>query len=450
MSKQSEFNSRVGVILAAAGSAVGLGNIWKFPYMVGENGGGAFLLVYVACCILIGLPLMVTEFSIGKRTGRGLAFAFRELAGNNHWQWLGVLGALIAFLLLGFYTVVTGWCLEYLWQSCLNTFHGMTTGDLESYFATYTSSNYRPIIWSAIALASTATISWMGVQGGIERMSKLLMPLLLVILVLLIGRAFMMPGCDEGMRFLFRPDFSKITPSVLLNAMGQSFFSLSLGMGILVTYGSYMPKSQNLVATSAQVTVLDTAVAILAGVAIFPAVFAMGVAPTEGPKLVFVILPTVFDQMSLGALWSVLFFMLISMAAITSVLALLEATISYVTDRWKLERNKTILLVCCLLFVFMVLSSLSITGHFDALCPFGMSFFDILDNLTSKILMPICALGILIFIGWRIPRKNTQDELLTRSAGKYKNLVFDIYFFLIRYILPLIILLIFLNGFGIV
>lgn len=449
MSKKSAFNTRLGVILAATGSAVGLGNIWKFPYMVGENGGGAFLLVYVICCILIGFPLMITEFSIGKRSGKGLAVAFRDITGNNHWQWLGVMGALIAFLLLGFYTVVTGWCLEYLWQMVLNTFHGLSIGELETYFGDFTSSTTRPILWSAIALVSTACISWMGVQGGIERMSKLLMPLLLVILVLLIGRAFMMPGCDEGMRFLFRPDFSKLTASAILNAMGQCFFSLSISMGILITYGSYMPKSQDIIATSAQVGILDTIVAVLAGVAIFPAVFAMGVEPTEGPKLVFVILPTVFDQMSFGALWGILFFLLISLAAITSVLALLEATISYIVDRWHIERNKTIIIVCTILFAFMVISSLSITGKFDYLCPLGMSFFDILDNLTSKIMMPLCALATLIFVGWYLPKKGTLDELQEHSKIQYRWF-YRIYFLLIRYLLPISILVIFLHGLGVI
>lgn len=449
MSKQSSFNSRLGVILAATGSAVGLGNIWKFPYMVGENGGGAFLLVYVACCVLIGFPLMVTEFSIGKRAGKGLAWAFREITGNNRWQWLGIMGALIAFLLLGFYVVVTGWCLEYLWQTLLNTFHGMSTAELEAHFGQFTASTFRPIVLSLIALVSTAAISWMGVQGGIERMSKLLMPLLLIILLLLIGRAFMMPGCDQGMRFLFRPDFSKLTASVLLNAMGQCFFSLSIAMGILITYGSYMPKGQDIIATSAQVTILDTLVAILAGIAIFPAVFAMGVEPTEGPKLVFVILPTVFDQMSFGAFWGVLFFLLISLAAITSVLSLLEATISYVVDHWHINRHKTILIVCSILAVLMTLCSLSMTGQFDYLSPFGMNVFDILDNLTSKILMPICAFAILLFVGWYLPKNNTVDELQAHSKIRFK-FFYEVYFFLIRYILPVIILLIFLDGFDVI
>ncbi len=439
------FNSRVGVILAAAGSAVGLGNIWKFPYMVGENGGGAFLLIYVLCCVFIGFPLMVTEFSIGKRAGKGLAHAFQSLTGNRHWQWLGLMGAVVAFLLLSFYVVVTGWCFEYLWQSLLGTFHTYSTSMLEEHFATFTSSCMRPIMWSIIALVLTAVISWMGVQGGIERMSKLLMPLLLIILVLLIGRAFMMPGCDQGMRFLFRPDFSKITPSVLLNAMGQCFFSLSIAMGILITYGAYMPKGQNLIATSAQVTILDTLVAVLSGVAIFPAVFAMGVQPTEGPKLVFVILPTVFDQMSFGWLCGVLFFILITLAAVTSVLSLLEGTISYVMDRWCLTRHRTITIIVSLLSCMLVICSLSITGHFDWMCPFGMSFFDVLDNLTSKILMPLGALGILIFVGWYCPRHDTEDELRRHSTLQYKWF-YNLYFFLIRYIIPLVIVAIFLNG----
>lgn len=448
MSKQSTFNSKLGVILAAAGSAVGLGNIWKFPYMVGENGGGAFLIIYVLCCIFIGLPLVITEFSIGKRAGTGLAHAFQNLSGNSRWQWIGVQGAVTAFLLLSFYTVVTGWCFEYLWQSIADTFQDSNISDLEQHFVAFTGSTFRPVFWSIVALISTAVVSWMGVQSGIERISKLLMPLLLIILMLLIGHAFMMPGCDQGMRFLFKPDFSKLSPQVLLNAMGQCFFSLSIAMGILITYGSYMPKGQDIVGTSLQVTILDTVVAILAGIAIFPAVFAMGVEPTEGPRLVFVILPTVFNQMALGQFWAILFFLLITLAAVTSLLALLEGTISYVTEKWNIKRNYAIGIILVLLIIMLTLCSLSLTGSVQWLQPFNISLFDLFDFVTSKILMPIGALGILIYVGWFTPRDVTEDELRKHSKLQIKVL-YHVYFFLIRFLLPIVILLIFLNGLGV-
>lgn len=415
MSKHS-FNSKIGVVLAAAGSAVGLGNIWKFPYVVGENGGSAFLLIYLVCCILIGLPIMIAEFSLGKRAGIGIADAFVRLSGGKRWQWLSVMGFIVSLMLLSFYSIVTGWCMCYLFHSPDSTLHR--------------------ILFSGIALLATAGISWFGVKNGIERMSKLLMPILIVILFLLIGRALMMPNSHLGMQFLFHADFSKITRNTILNAMGQAFFSLSVGMGVILTYGSYMPKHQNIIATSIQVVTLDTLVAILSGLAIFPAVFSMGFNPAEGPQLVFDILPRVFENMTLGAICYTLFFLLLTLAAITSLLSMMEVSVSYITDKTTISRHKSLLAVLCILMV-----SMSICGIFPVV-------FDAFDDLVSLYLMPLGGLAMTIFVGWFQPRKATETEL--RASGSSRHLwLNDVFFFLIRYVIPVVIILIFLNGLGV-
>ena len=286
--KTTTFSSKIGLIMAAAGSAVGLGNIWKFPYIAGENGGGAFLIVYLICVALFGLPLIMTEFLIGKRSGKSAYGAFLTLNGNKRWNWLSWLCMLTAFLIMGFYFVVTGWCFSYLSEAVVHVFSGLDTEALSAHFVEVSSNMPRMVVFSIIPVVLTAAVLWFDVNTGIERLSKILMPLLLMMMLLMAGRVLMLDGSNIGMQFFFRFDFSKITPTVVMEAMGQCFFSLSIGMGALITYGAYMPKTQNVTATSIQVIVLDTMVALMAGVIVFPAVFAFGFNPAEGPQLVFV------------------------------------------------------------------------------------------------------------------------------------------------------------------
>lgn len=385
--------------------------------MVGENGGSAFLLIYLVCCILIGLPIMMSEFSIGKRAGTGIAGAFEKLTGGRRWQWLGIMGFIVSLMLLSFYSVVTGWCIRYLCH-CPES---ITT----------------TILFSAIALVLTAIISWRGVQKGIERVSKMLMPLLIVILFVLIGRALMIPNSHLGMQFLFHPDLSKINGEVILSAMGQAFFSLSVGMGVILTYGSYMPKNQDIITTSTQVVVLDTLIAILAGLAIFPAVFSMGFDPAEGPKLVFDILPKVFSMMSLGGVCSTLFFLLLTLAAITSLLSMMEVSVSYVSDKTQLSRHKSLAIIMSILLVTM------------SICSLSGKVFDAFDDMVTLYLMPLGGLAMTIFVGWFQPRKDTENEIRTHS--KIQNRWFyNIYFLLIRYLIPVAIIIIFLHGLGVI
>lgn len=424
--------------MAAAGSAVGLGNIWKFPYIAGENGGGAFLIVYLLCVLLFGMPLLMTEFLIGKKSGRSAYCAFRELGGDNRWQWLSWLSMLTAFLIMGFYFVVTGWCFNYLYEALLNTFHGMSVADLTAHFKQISANKPRMIAFGILPIILTASVLIFDVNKGIERLSKILMPLLLIMMFLMAGRVLMLDGSNVGMQFFFEMDFSKITPSVIMEAMGQCFFSLSIGMGALITYGAYMPNGQNVTATSIQVIVLDTLVAILAGIIIFPAVFAFGFDPAEGPELVFVVLPAIFEKMSFTWLSAVLFFGLLCIAAITSTISLMEVAVAFVCEasHGKLDRKRSVLIVASLTVILTI-------G-----CVFFPPMFDFNDNLASCIMMPLGALGMALFVGWYLPR-NGKEGVLSVDKG-IKHWAKKAYIQVLRWLVPAAILIIFLNSLGII
>ena len=438
--KTSSFSSKVGLIMAAAGSAVGLGNIWKFPYIVGENGGGAFLIVYLICVLLFGLPLIMTEFLIGKRSGKSAYGAFRALNGNNRWQWLSWLCMLTAFVIMGFYFVVTGWCFNYLFEALLHTFKHLDTQALSAHFTTVASNKPRMICFSVLPVVLTAAVLWFDVNKGIERLSKILMPLLLLMMLLMAGRVLMLEGSNIGMQFFFETDFTKITPHVIMEAMGQCFFSLSIGMGALITYGAYMPKTQNVVRTSLEVIILDTLVALLAGVIIFPAVFAFGFNPAEGPQLVFVVLPAIFEQMSFSWLSSVLFFGLLCIAALTSTISLMEVAVAFVCEASEkhraLNRHQSVLIVSALVVGLILL------------CVFSESLFDYFDEITACIMLPLGALGMSLFVGWSLPKNGEKgvlyaDKGIKRWAGK-------IYINVLRWLVPAAIILIFLNSMGVI
>ena len=422
----SSFSTKLGLVMAAAGSAVGLGNIWKFPYIAGENGGAAFLVVYLICVLLLGLPLVMTEFLIGKHSGKSAYGAFKELKGTNRWQWLSWMCMLTAMLFIGFYFVVTGWCFNYLFEALTNVLHGAEMDSLSTHFTQVISNKPRMILFSLLPVLLTATVLWFGVNKGIEKLSKVLMPLLLVMMVLMAVRVLMLKDSAIGMQFFFQADFSKLNPQAVMKAMGQCFFSLSIGMGALITYGAYMPKNQSVSKTSMQVVILDTLVAILAGMIIFPAVFAFGMDPAEGPELVFVILPAIFEQMSFSYIFGVLFFSLLCIAAITSTISIMEVSVAFVNEATggRLNRHKSVLLVSAAV-IPLVLA-----------CVFSNSVFDVFDTLTSCVLMPLGALAMAIFVGWNLPNYN-------HFAGK-------VFIFSVRWIVPIAILVIFLNSVGII
>lgn len=435
--KKTGFSSKIGLVMAAAGGAVGLGNIWKFPYIAGENGGSAFLIVYLVCVALFGLPLLMTEFLIGKRSGKSAYGAFRTLSGNNRWQWLGWLCMLTALVIMGFYFVVTGWCFSYLVEAVNDVFGGFDATAMTAHFQKIISNKPRMLLFSILPVALTGAVLWFDVNKGIERLSKILMPLLLLMMVLMVGRVLMLDGSNIGMQFFFQADFTKITPHVIMEAMGQCFFSLSIGMGALITYGAYMPKNQNVVATSVQVIVLDTLVALLAGAIIFPAVFAFGFNPAEGPELVFVVLPAVFEQMSFSWFSSVLFFALLCIAAITSTISLMEVAVAFVCEASnnKLNRHKSVLIVSTVVLVMI------------AVCVLVPQVFTIFDEVSACIMMPIGALGMAIFVGWNLPNPNGKGVLSPAKGAK--RVMGKIYINALRWLVPAAIILIFLNGLGI-
>lgn len=441
------FGSKIGVILATVGCAVGLGNIWRFPYMLGSNGGAAFLLVYLLCILLLGLPVMITEFFIGRHTNRNAAGAFKELAPGTKWSLIGYNGVLAAFLILGFYSVVAGWTLEYVLQAFSGSLSDKTATDFATDFSNFSTGLIRPIIWTVTFIVLTHVIIISGVKSGIERASKIMMPLLFLFLLILAIRSVTLPNASEGLTFLFQPDFSKINSSVILSAMGQAFFSLSIGMGCLITYASYFKKKTNLQTTALQVTILDTLVALLAGIMIFPAVFSFGITPTAGPELVFITLPNVFAQLPMGSVWSAIFFILLALAALTSTISMHEVATAYVHEEHKMSRNKAAWVVSAGAIILGVLSSLS----FGVLKDFtigGMIFFDFLDYLTAKIMLPLGGMLICIFAGTRVERKVIKAELT--NEGTIPFYFFNTYAFFMKYVAPIAIGIIFLHELGLI
>ncbi len=443
---RDSFGSRIGVIAAAAGSAIGLGNIWRFPYIAGENGGGAFLLVYLLFILLIGVPVMLSEFVIGRSAQRNPLGAFKRLAPKGHWYLVGFMGIAAAFFILAFYTTVAGWTLEYLYLAVANGFEGKGPDQMSMMFDQFMSSGLRPVIWQLIFMVLTAYIVFNGIKNGIEKYTKILMPALLVIIVILGIRSITLPGAGEGLVFLFRPDFSKITANVIMQALGQAFFSLSIGMGTLITYGSYISKKDNLGATAVSVSVADVFIAILAGIAIFPAVFAFGITPEAGPGLVFITLPMIFEQMAGGYFFSLIFFLLLSIAALTSTISVLEVVVAYVSEELEINRKKATVLAAGSIAILGVFSTLS-QGPLSQLSFAEMNLFDLLEYTSANVMLPLGGLFIVLFAGWFMGIDKLFAELSSNNAFKI-NYKF-IYLFIVRFLAPIAIAVVFLNGIGI-
>lgn len=443
--KRATFGSKIGVILATVGCAVGLGNIWRFPYMLGENGGAAFLLVYISCILFLGIPVMITEFFIGRYSRKNAAGAFKVMAPGTKWSVIGYNGVAAAFLILGYYAVVSGWTLEYIVQAFSGSLEGKNATDFADEFTAFSTGVFRPILWTVVFIALTHIIIISGVKEGIERASKVMMPMLFLILIALCVRSITLPGASEGLTFLFNPDFSKIDSSVVLSAMGQAFFSLSIGMGCLITYASYFGKQTNLQTTALQVTILDTLVAVLAGVMIFPAVFSFGIEPTTGPELVFITLPNVFEQLPFGNIWSFVFFVLLALAALTSTISLHEVSTAYVHEEYHVSRKKAAIIVSVGVTIVGILSSLSM-GLLKSYTLFGLNFFNLLDFVTAKIMLPLGGMMICIFTAKRVDKLLLKEEVT--NHGTIRFYFFNTYAFFVKYIAPIAIGLIFLNELG--
>ncbi len=446
MTTRSNFGSKLGAVLAAAGSAVGLGNVWRFPTEVGNNGGAAFILIYLICVLLIGVPVMISEFLIGRHTHANTITAYERLAPKSWWRIEGVAGVFVAFLILSYYVIISGWTLYYLVQSCIGTLS--VAQDFKAGFSAFIAHPWWPVVYGCIFMGLTHLVVARGVQSGIERFSKVMMPLLLVIIVVLVVCSFNMPGAHDGLRFLLKPDFSKVTTRVMLSAMGQAFFSLSLAMGCLCTYASYFSSDTRLVRTAVNVSLIDTLVAIMSGFIIFPAVFSVaGVQVDEGPGLVFITLPHVFQMAFhsvpfLGYAFSVLFYLLLLLAALTSAMSLHESVTAYVLEVANISRRRASIIVSVACMLLGVACSLSF-GPWSGFKVFGMNIFELFDFAASKVIMLLSGIVICLFVGWKLDRQLVYDEVT--NGGTLRFRLFRLYIFLIRYVVPIVIGVIFVN-----
>ncbi|MBN2681807.1 MAG: sodium-dependent transporter [Bacteroidales bacterium] len=435
-SQRDGFSSKFGVIAAAAGSAVGLGNIWRFPYVAGENGGGAFLLMYLAFILLIGIPVMMSEFSIGRRSQKNTFGAFKVLAPKSRWSIVGLMGIIAAFAILAFYSTVAGWTVEYLVNAIGDQFSGKSKEELGADFSSFASHDYKPLIWQMFFMILTAVIVLAGVKKGIEKYTKILMPILLVLIIAVCIRSITLPNASAGLKYLFYPVWSDITFNSVLMALGQAAFSLSIGMGCLITYGSYIKKDNNLFKTSFQVASADTLIAILSGVMIFPAVFSFGFQPDKGPDLVFIVLPNIFQTMPGGYIFSIIFFFLLTVAALTSTISVLEVVVAAFIEELKMSRKKATIVAAASISILGVFATLSF-GQMGDFTIFGKTVFDILNYVSANILLTFGALLIVIFTGWRLGKSHFYDEVT--NQGSIKQPLFKIIVFIIRYIAPVAI-----------
>ncbi|MFI3292895.1 MAG: sodium-dependent transporter [Rikenellaceae bacterium] len=441
---RGKFGSRVGAVLVAAGSSVGLGNIWRFPYVMGENGGAAFLLIYIACILFIGLPIMLGEFSVGRATGKNSVGAYRSL--DRRWTPLGYCGMIASFFIMGFYFVVASWTADYLVCSISGELTQYSTAtEYQELFNNFIASPWKLIGYTWVFLLATHVIIYLGVNRGIERISKILMPILFLILIVLSIKSLTMANSSEGLEFMFKPDFSKITPSVVIQALGQAFFSLSIASGCLITYASYFNSKTNLRTTAVQVTLLDTFVALLSGIIIFPACFSVGVMPGVGEQLVFVTLPGIFNQMAGGMVWSTAFFLLLVIAALTSTIAQHEVTTSYFIDEWHLTRPKAAVLSTVIVGVMASVAALSLSV-WSGYRIFDMRVFDLFDKFTANILLPLGGFFTTIYVGWRMDRKLLLDQLTNK--GTLSVGIVNCVIFLLKYICPVMMMIIFLDSIG--
>ncbi|MCG3864708.1 MULTISPECIES: sodium-dependent transporter [unclassified Photobacterium] len=436
---RGNWSSRIGFVMAAAGSAVGLGNIWKFPYTAGENGGGAFVAIYLLFVIFIGFSVMLTEFAVGRKTGLSAVGAFKTT--DRRWTFVGIIGVLSGLLIMGFYPVVGGWAIAYIYK--ISTGLLSTPTAINDSFGGFISDPIQPLFWMGLYLLFNIFVVIRGVSGGIEKAGKVLMPLLFIILIIVSIKGLTLPGAMAGLEFLFKPDFSKIDSSVVLAALGQAFFSLSLGMGCMLTYGSYLRKKENIVQTTAMVTAMDTGVALLAGIAMFPAMFAFSMEPSAGPGLVFVVVPQLFAEMGgIGFLLALLFFIGLSVAALTSSVSLLEVVVAYLIDEKGLSRVTAVISASIVMALLCILASLSIGGFGPKL--FDTGAFDIFDLLTDKIFLAVGGMLVCLFAGWRLDRSELKKEIT--NDGKVAFPLFNLWYVLIKYIIPVAIAIVAISG----
>jgi len=445
---REHFSSRLGVLLAMAGGSIGLGNMWRFPYLVGKNGGAAFILVYLVFVVFLCLPILVSEYALGRRTQKNAFGAFRALSENKKWSLIGIFAVSAAVCVLSFYCVVGGWSVKYLLEALL---FKMPILDSE-YFGGFISSSWSPLIYTLIFLGMTGGVLVLGIQKGIERFSKVMMLLLFVLIVLIAIRSITLPGAAEGIKYLFVPDLSALDGKAALEALGQSFFSLSIGCGTVLTYGSYVKKEENIVSTSLLVALFDTTFALIAGLAIIPAVFAIaymnGATPEigAGPGLVFITLPAVFNEMPMGGFIAILFFLSLLIAAITSAISLMETFVTYEIEEWKVSRGRAVNIafaICSVLGIFCSLSQ----GVLSNVKLFGLNIFDFFDKLSANVLMTGGGLLLVLFVGWSMKKEDYIDELSNGHTNGIPAWLLSTIYYLVKFVAPITIIVVTIANF---
>ena len=444
--EREHFRSTFGVLVAMAGSAIGLGNLWRFPYMVGVYGGAAFVFVYIILVFVLCLPILFSEVIVGRKSHTNAFRAFDRLAPGSAWKWTGILMVATPILVVSYYSVIGGWSLEYLWKSCTFSFtQGATKEELGTIFNSFITSSWGPVIWHTVFLALTAGVILGGVNKGIEKFGKIMMPLLFLTVIAIAVRSVTLPGAKEGLMYLFRPDFSMITPEVCAAALGQGFFSLSVGFGIMLTYGSYTRKDENIAKSSTLTAVADLAFALIASCAIMPVVFAFGLDPQEGPGLVFETLPFIFANMPAGGIIAILFFLALLVAALTSSVSLFEVGVAYLMEEKRLSRKKSAAIIFGITWVLGILCSLSF-GQLSGIHILGNSIFDFFDKMSANYLMPFGALLIVIFTGWKMKKSDVTGEFTNNGTLKGNSRIAGPVYFLIKYMAPLAVLTIFISN----
>lgn len=452
MAANKLFASKIGMIAATVGSAVGLGNVWRFPAEVQQGGGAAFLLIYIGCVVLLGIPVMLSEFALGRAGRSDAVGSMRNIGASRRWSSVGGWAIAASYIILCFYMVVAGWTFEYLLQSisgglfepvsASETLNGHYTVKMESFI----SESVNPLINTYMMIAINIIVLIAGVRKGIERLANIAMPLLFVILAIFVCVSLSLPDSMQGVEYFLRPDFSKVTPGVVISALGQAFFSLSLGMGILITYAGYFPKDSRLMRTAVTVSLLDLLVAVMMGLIIFPAVtsFGLGGESIRGATLVFVTLPEVFSQMPATQLWAILFFLLLTVAALTSTISIAEVSVAFICDRFGIRRWKSCLIVLMPLFVFSSMCSLSM-GPWSHITICGHSIFEFLDNVATNIMLPTASIGLCIYMGWIAPRHLFMSQLT--NDGSLRSPVYPAVIAIVRYAAPLLIATILISSF---
>ena len=444
--KRDSFGSRFGALVAMAGSAVGLGNLWRFPYLVGENGGAAFIIVYIVLVFVICLPIFISEFMVGRRSQKNAYAAFRDLSEGSAWRWVGLFTIIVPLIVLSYYSVIGGWSIEYLFKSLTFSFtHGESQSAINTMFTDFVSSTWTPLVCHTLFLLFTTLVVIIGIKDGIEKFSKIMMPMLFFMVLGMAVYVLTLPGAGKGLEYLFSPDFSKIDGKSISAALGQAFFSLSLGFGTIMTYASYVDKKENVLFQSGATAISDLMFALIAGVAIMPAVFAFGLDPQSGPGLVFETLPFVFGQMPAGSVVAILFFIALLVAAITSSISMLEVAVAYLVEEKKFSRLGACATLFAVCWLIGALCSLSF-GPLSHVKIFGDGIFDFFDNLSSNVLMTLGSLLTVLFVGWRLKKTDIYEEFTNGGTIPTNVRIFGVLWFLIRYIAPLAVIFIFLSG----